>query len=144
MLGDNIEAKALYTSSVDSLVNFGGKLVAEGLGPILTDMDSDGIEEVIVTLSDDKGGARPALFSLSGKLIAYGPAIGMVSFLYNTYHSTLNGRRPEIPLKKGDAKRGDHYHETVSESTSTSTTNLGNDETAFMHSTTRHQKGVTE
>jgi hypothetical protein len=79
--GDAIEAGALAiveplagevtTFPVDDVA------VVEGTSPMWIDADGDGIEELLVTLSDASGGARLTLFSASGERLADGPPVGL-------------------------------------------------------------------
>ena len=82
ILGDTYEARTVRV--FDSTDNFktvtridtSQDNVIESLYPIIYDLDQDGSNEIIVTLSNSSGGARIAVFDLSGDLVAEGPPIG--------------------------------------------------------------------
>ena len=50
--------------------------VVEGISPIWADLDEDGQREIVVTLSNNQGGARIAVFREDGSLLAESPPIG--------------------------------------------------------------------
>ncbi|HAV78126.1 MAG TPA: hypothetical protein DCX53_12325, partial [Anaerolineae bacterium] len=83
VLGDAIEASAI------TLVETSPKLrvmqtilieapdVIEGLSPIWADLDNDGVKDIIVTLSNDRSGARIVVYREDGMLLAETPPIGL-------------------------------------------------------------------
>ncbi len=82
VLGDGVEAASITLVETSPALRVAGKIdlnppgVVEGIAPIWTDWTGDGKREIIVTLSDAQQGARLAMFSEAGALLASGPAIG--------------------------------------------------------------------
>jgi hypothetical protein len=82
IMGDAIEASAIaLIDASPSLVRASEVLippprVVEGRLPIWADLDGDGTEEIIVTLSDSEGGARIVAYSPTGEQLAAGAPIG--------------------------------------------------------------------
>lgn len=82
ILGDKYEASTIRVfDSTDDFKNVtridtGPGDVIESLYPIIYDLDQDGSNEIIVTLSNSSDGARIAVFDLNGDLVAEGPPIG--------------------------------------------------------------------
>ena len=79
ILGDELEAKKINIISIEKELNtfsIPEGQVIESLTPIWVDMDQDGNREIILTLSDEKVGARLTMFSESGEIEAQSLAIG--------------------------------------------------------------------
>jgi hypothetical protein len=82
VLGDRIESSRIVligtnpVFKIEMQIEIPEPAVIEGIAPIWADMNEDGEREIIVTLSDEKNGARIAAFSEDGSLLAQGPAIG--------------------------------------------------------------------
>jgi hypothetical protein len=82
VLGDGLEARSfslvINTADKPQVQTFGvpAGQVIEGLAPIWTDLDGDGVREIIVTLSDAQNGARLAVFSPQGEIISQSDPIG--------------------------------------------------------------------
>jgi len=82
ILGDAYEASTVrvFDSTDDfktvTRIDTSQDNVIESLYPIIYDLDQDGSNEIIVTLSNSSDGARIAVFDLSGDLVAEGPSIG--------------------------------------------------------------------
>lgn len=79
--GDPIEAAAvdlidMVTLDVVSIVVPDGRVV-EGISGMWVDLDDDGRQEVVLTLSDAEGGARLAVLSAEGKFVADSGPIGL-------------------------------------------------------------------
>ena len=83
VVGDEIEAASLTIpmpdGQVEGIAVIAEPVVIEGISPMRADLDGDGVEEVIVTLSDDDVGARIAGYHTDGTLAAEGPPIGLGS-----------------------------------------------------------------
>jgi hypothetical protein len=82
VLGDGLEARA-FTLVMDPGGEAGVRTfqvpngqVIEGIAPIWADLDGDGTREIIVTLSDDRDGARLVVYSPEGEILARSRAIG--------------------------------------------------------------------
>lgn len=78
-LGDEVEAETVAV--IDPASGVVGRLapptgVIEGLAPILADLDGDGDRELVVTASDDAGGARLVALRPDGGVAATGPPVG--------------------------------------------------------------------
>jgi hypothetical protein len=78
-LGDEVEAETVAV--VDPASGVVRRLspptgVIEGLAPILADVDGDGDREVVVTASDEAGGARLVALRPGGGVAATGPPVG--------------------------------------------------------------------
>ena len=83
VLGDTLEAASLTVldpagQSIDQVVGFDSAVI-EGLAPMWADTDDDGVQELVVTLSDAQGGARLAVVSESGVLSAESEPIGQAA-----------------------------------------------------------------
>jgi hypothetical protein len=82
VLGDSIEASSITivdtigNPSVSTVINVPEGNVIEGIAPIWTDIDEDGIREIVVTLSNIEEGARLVVFDENGNILAKGPAAG--------------------------------------------------------------------
>ncbi len=82
ILGDTYEASTVrvFDSTDDfktvTRIDTSQDDVIESLYPIIYDLDQDGSNEIIVTLSNSSDGSRIAVFDLSGNLVAEGPPIG--------------------------------------------------------------------
>jgi hypothetical protein len=82
VLGDRFEAGSITlvetqpTPRVAIRIEIPPPAVIEGIAPIWVDLTGDGRREIIVTLSDAVLGARVAIFSEEGVLLATGPAVG--------------------------------------------------------------------
>ena len=80
VLGDALEAQAV--AWVDTCTGEQGQItmdepdVIEGISPILTDIDTDGALEIIVTISNASQGARLAAYDLNGTLVGESAPIG--------------------------------------------------------------------
>ena len=81
VLGDDVEASAIEmtTASDESrvLVELGAPDVFEAVSPMIADVDDDGIDEVVVTVSNGDSGARVVAYSLTdGSIVAETDPIG--------------------------------------------------------------------
>jgi hypothetical protein len=79
VLGDEQEAASMTIRRPDGSVhvlNIEGDAVIEGQAPIAADLDGDGIDELIVTISDRTTGARLRAYSLDGMQIGESEPIG--------------------------------------------------------------------
>lgn len=82
ILGDTIEATSITIietiahPQIKSKLEITSPQVIEGLSPIWADLDSDGDDEIIVTVSDAQNGAKILAYDENADLIAAGPAIG--------------------------------------------------------------------
>jgi hypothetical protein len=82
VLGDKVEAGSITlvethpAPRVVRRIEIPPPAVIEGIAPIWVDLTGDGRREIVVTLSDAAQGARLAVFSEEGELLAAGPAIG--------------------------------------------------------------------
>ncbi|MGI9529626.1 MAG: hypothetical protein ACR2NG_07940 [Acidimicrobiia bacterium] len=81
VLGDDIEAGGLLiidpaTEEVAGVAVIDEPSVIEGIAAPWVDVDGDGTEELLVTVSNGEVGARLAVFDRGGELIAQGPPIG--------------------------------------------------------------------
>lgn len=82
VLGDSIEASSITlieaagTPAIAKIIDIPEGDVIEGIAPIWADLDGDGIREIIVTLSNEKEGARLVVFDEDGNMIANGPSAG--------------------------------------------------------------------
>ena len=79
-MGDRFEAAELTVVDLDTqevswTVDF-PELVIEGVGPLWADLDGDGAQEPVVTLSDSAAGARLAVLGPEG-VVAESEAIGL-------------------------------------------------------------------
>lgn len=79
--GDPWEAGAvdiidLATLEVSASVSIPEGRVAENVAPLWADLDDDGLEEMVVTLSDAMVGSRLAIISASGEFMAESEPIG--------------------------------------------------------------------
>lgn len=79
--GDALEASSIglvdltTLEAVDAVVPDGR--VAEGSGPMWADLDGDGTEEMVVTVSDADSGARLAVVTAGGEYVAESDPIGL-------------------------------------------------------------------
>ena len=79
VLGDELEAASLTIlgpAGSRRVVEIDHPAVIEGIAPIAADLDSDGADELIVTVSDDRDGARLRAYATDGSLVAESQAIG--------------------------------------------------------------------
>lgn len=82
ILGDTYEAnRVMILDSKDSFdiishFDIGKNDVIESLYPMIYDLDQDGSNEIIVTLSNSSNGARIAVFDQNGVIVAEGPSVG--------------------------------------------------------------------
>ncbi len=82
VLGDSVEASSITlvetagTPAIDKIIDIPEGDVIEGIAPIWTDLDGNGIREIIVTLSNAKEGARLVVFDDDGNIMASGPTTG--------------------------------------------------------------------
>jgi hypothetical protein len=82
VLGDEIEAASIILVEarpevrIVSSIPISGLKVVEGIAPIWTDWNGDGVREIIVTISDLEQGAQIVLYNEEGEKLAAGPAIG--------------------------------------------------------------------
>jgi len=83
IMGDDLEGASLVMFSVlnDDLqpyatVNLDNDDIFEGLSPIWADVDGNGIQDVITTISNGTLGAQVVVFNQEGQRIAEGPPIG--------------------------------------------------------------------
>ena len=53
--------------------------VVEGIAPISSNLDGDGIREILVTVSNSRTGDRLIVFNDAGEPTAFGPAVGIGS-----------------------------------------------------------------
>jgi hypothetical protein len=85
VLGDTLEASSVSvvetrpTVRVISTIRLPDDTVVEGLSPMWTDVDGDGTNEILVTLSNASEGARLAVFNDDGTTKALGPPVGLGS-----------------------------------------------------------------
>jgi hypothetical protein len=82
VLGDTIEAQSvtLITTYPDSsaarIIELTRGSVIESTAPIWSDLDGDGVREIILTVSDKSKGSRFMVYNEDGALTASGPAVG--------------------------------------------------------------------
>lgn len=82
VLGDAVEAggaaiiATVGALRVEAQIDFLPPLVAEGLAPLWVDWDGDGRREIIATLSDERAGARVAIFAEDGTELAASDPVG--------------------------------------------------------------------
>ncbi|MEJ2757212.1 MAG: hypothetical protein P8046_01910 [Anaerolineales bacterium] len=79
ILGDEVEAKGVALVSIGEGVNRLGIFsdqVIEGIAPIWTDLNTDGIREILLTLSNRQSGAQLVVMNQEGEIIAQGEPIG--------------------------------------------------------------------
>lgn len=82
VLGDAVEASGITLVETEPephvvrIIPIDSPDVIEGLAPIWADLDGDGGREIIVTLSNDRDGARLAALREDGSSLAEGPPIG--------------------------------------------------------------------
>ncbi len=82
VLGDTVEAAGITlvetvpSVRVLSFIPLPDGDVVEGIAPIWTDLNGDGVREIVVTVSNTREGARIVVFNESGEKIAAGPAVG--------------------------------------------------------------------
>ncbi len=80
VLGDAIEASTVEVladdGSTSTPIVIGAPDVIEAVSPMLADVDEDGSDDVVLTLSNEESGARIAAFSLDGRPIAETDPIG--------------------------------------------------------------------
>jgi hypothetical protein len=82
-LGDLLEAAALVVLEVEdnelqvvSRIDLPGLDVFEGISPFWADVDEDGVDDLVTTVSNGEMGAQIQVYGVEGNLIATGPAIG--------------------------------------------------------------------
>ncbi len=79
VLGDELEATGLGILDADgprTTIKIDEPDVIEAVSPMLADVDGDGTDEIVVTLSNADDGARLAAYSVAGELVAETAAIG--------------------------------------------------------------------
>jgi hypothetical protein len=82
IMGDDLEGAALMildpeTGSVPTIIDLAGDEVFEGMSPIWADVDGDGVEDLITTVSSEANGAQIRVYrATDGSLMTSGPAIG--------------------------------------------------------------------
>jgi hypothetical protein len=82
VLGDDLEAASITIVAarpnpvIEGVIVLPGEAVVEGLAPIWTDINRDGDPEILVTLSDERGGARLVAYSERGMPVAQSVAVG--------------------------------------------------------------------
>lgn len=81
VLGDAIEGGSLtivdsVSGEIETVISVPAPAVFEGATVIWTDLDRDGVREIIATVSDAGCGARLVVFDEAGNLLARGPAVG--------------------------------------------------------------------
>ena len=84
VLGDALEAAALTVLEIDdneltviAQVNLPDNDVFEGISPFWADIDEDGVDDLVVTVSNGTVGAQVRAYHADGALLATGPAIGL-------------------------------------------------------------------
>jgi hypothetical protein len=104
VLGDRIEARSitLVRTKPSVEVIWSARLpdgdVVEGIAPIWTDLDGDGIREILVTVSNSRTGARLIVFNDAGEPAAFGPAVGRGSRWRHQLAAALFGPSGEIEI----------------------------------------------
>lgn len=103
VLGDNLEAGRLIIidptqEAVIGVAVIDEPSVIEGIAAPWVDVDGDGREELLVTVSNADVGARLAVFDRGGKLVAQSPPIGRGNRWRNQLGATDTGPRGEIEL----------------------------------------------
>ena len=84
VLGDRIEARSitLVLTKPSVEVIWSARLpdgdVVEGIAPISSDMDGDGIREILVTVSNSRTGTRLIVFNDAGEPTAFGQPLAGV------------------------------------------------------------------
>jgi len=84
-LGDRIEAQSITSVRAKPSVEviWRARLpdgdVVEGIAPISSNLDGDGIREILVTVSNSRTGDRLIVFNDAGEPTAFGPAVGIGS-----------------------------------------------------------------
>ncbi len=81
IMGDALEAAELMvmdmqTGTIQTLITLTGESVFEGMSPIWADVDGDGAQDLITTVSDSIGGAQLRVYRADGSFLASSPAIG--------------------------------------------------------------------
>lgn len=82
VLGDQLEAASITlvetapTPRIAQKISLPEPDVVEGIAPIWVDLTGDGQREIIVTVSNERDGARIFVFDEVGEQVAVGPAIG--------------------------------------------------------------------
>lgn len=83
VLGDTFEAASLTILDADGAdvtqvgqINLPGDEVFEGISPLWADVDGDGRDDLITTVSNGQGGARYQVFGSDGAVLAVGDPIG--------------------------------------------------------------------
>lgn len=82
VLGDAVEAGSMTIRRPDStelVIAIEGEAVIEGQAPIAADLDGDGSDEIIVTVSDSASGARLRAYGLDGMQVGESDPIGQGS-----------------------------------------------------------------
>ncbi len=103
VLGDKVESESVVvlapgTVSVQAVLDAPDATVFEAVSPMWADVTGDGVDEVIVTASDDSGGAAFAVFSATGELIATAPPIGAGNRWLNLLAVAPTGPGSEIEV----------------------------------------------
>ncbi len=84
IMGDDLEHTSLYGLTprddgdfrTTTLFTLPGDQVFEGLSPLWADVDEDGADDLITTVSDGAQGAQVVVYHADGEPLATGPAIG--------------------------------------------------------------------
>ncbi|MDJ0953880.1 MAG: hypothetical protein QNJ81_09380 [Acidimicrobiia bacterium] len=103
VLGDDLEASRIViidpgTASVVADVTIDEPNVVEGIAAPWVDADGDGVEELLVTISNGEVGARLALLDRMGEFIADGPPIGRGNRWRNQLGAGPTGSNGEIEV----------------------------------------------
>ncbi len=102
VLGDSLEAAAIEW--VDTCTGERGRIdiaepdVIEGLSPMLVDIDSDGLMEILVTISNSDAGARLAAFELDGTSAGESEPIGQGNRWRNQLAAGAFGPEGEVEI----------------------------------------------
>jgi hypothetical protein len=83
IMGDRLEAASIAILEITenqlqiaSIIDLPNSDVFEGLLPLWADVDADGSPDLVTTVSNNNEGAQIQVYSVSGQLLASGPAIG--------------------------------------------------------------------
>jgi hypothetical protein len=83
ILGDTIEGTVLVVLvpgsdglQLVSRVDLPGEEAFEGISPFWADVDGDGVEDLVTTVSSASAGAQIRVYRVDGSLLASGPAVG--------------------------------------------------------------------
>lgn len=103
VLGDVIESEVVVvidpvSASVRTVLDAPDETVFEAVSPMWADVDGDGVEEVVVTSSDDRFGARLTVYGDDGELRAESEPIGRGSRWLNQLAAGPVGPDGELEL----------------------------------------------